>query len=90
MTGSIVLRLGGYPEIDVWEFRDWFLKSYFKIPPKNDTMYLDKFDVDISFTVDEDDKIITIGMDLVDYSEMDNMSESLKRELREISRGGLD
>lgn len=88
MSGEIIIRLGGYSEINIWEFCDWLQQTYFKIPSE-DKLYKNRFDVDITISIDEDEKLLRASADLIDMEEIDNMSETLKREIREINRGGL-
>ena len=88
MSGRIVLRCGAYPEIDVYKFSRWITDTYFKIPVDiNGRLYLDRFDVDITVSIDDEYGRITVEADVVDVSDLDNISEDLKREIRELSRG---
>ena len=93
MSGEIILRLGGYKTIDIYEFNDWLHDTYFKSPPTDtNDLFMGRFDVDVTIHIDEAEDMIHITADLIDIEDIrGSMSESLKREIREISRGeGLD
>lgn len=88
MSGSIILRCGAFPEIDVHDFREWIADTYFKLPLKVG-LYKGRFDVDVEIEVDEIYGRIIISADVVDALDLGLESEDLKRELREISRGSV-
>lgn len=93
MSGEIILRLGGYKEIDIYEFNDWLHDTYFKSTNNgfDDDLFMGRFDVDVTIIIDELEDMIKITADLVDVEDIrGSMTESLKREIREISRGNGD
>ena len=89
MSGEIVLRLGGYDEIDVYEFDKWLHETYFKMTGfQHKNLYKDRFDVDVVVTIDDELKQIRVTADLVDVKDIrSEMNENMKREIHELSRG---
>lgn len=86
-SNELVIRCGGYPDIDVYKFRDWIFENYFKIPYPYKDLFEGHYDVNIEFEVDDVYNFIYIRVKVIDTDDYDELSEDLKRSIRELSRG---
>lgn len=67
----IILDFKDYPDIDIYEFSNWFHKRFFMIPqnPETNMLFLDNYEPMFTFEIKEKERQIIIRYDgLADYS----------------------
>ena len=85
-SNELLIRCCGYPDIDVFDFMNWIVRTYFKIPIDYE-LYNGKYDVDFEFEVDDVNDFIYFRCDLIDIEDCDELNEDIKRTIRELNRG---
>ena len=88
---KIILKVYQHPEIDdIFDFSNWVMDSYFKVPPNDYPYYKDRFYLEWCFKVDDDEKVMILTTDIKDIHDFDSdyiLNEDIKRLLRELNRG---
>lgn len=84
MTNKTVLDLKDYPDIELDDFIEWFTSKYFKRVTLNNDLnwYKDKYDVQIWFTRDWENKTFSMELkleDVTDYPPNPRLEEQLKK-----------
>lgn len=71
MTNKTVLDLKDYPDIELDDFIEWFTHKYFKRVTLNNDLnwYKDKYDVQIWFTRDWENKTFSMELKLEDVTD---------------------
>ena len=90
---TTVLDLNDYPDIDLAEFSDWFENKFFKTVIINNDInwYKGKYDVEIWFYRDWENKKLSIELKLVDVTDYpsDPCLEELLKELEDDKLDGV-